>query len=251
VFGLLNPPHLSNISARALVAGEQNQLVMGFTIQGNESKTVGLRVLGPSLPLSASSAATRMPDPVLELRDDNGRVINANGDWERNNSQIARIQQTKLAPHNQKEPAIVVALPPGDYTVTVRDANNAAGMALVEAYDPSTALTSNFGGIVVRGAAPEQVLFRAVGPDLGNSGTANPLADPVLELLDNNGMRVASNDNWRDASESEEISSIGLAPGSETDAALLLTLAPVNYTAVIRDAAASTGVAQLETYELR
>jgi len=251
VFGLLDPSHLSNLSARAVVPGGQNQLVMGFTIQGNESKTVGLRVLGPSLPLSASSAATRMPDPVLELRDDNGRVINANDDWETNNSQIARIQQTKLAPHNQKEPAIVVALPPGDYTVTVRDANNAAGMALVEAYDPSTALTSNFGGIVVRGAAPEQVLFRAVGPDLGNSGTANPLADPVLELLDNNGMRVASNDNWRDASESEEISSIGLAPGSETDAALLLTLAPVNYTAVIRDAAGSTGVAQLETYELR
>ena len=175
VFGLLDPSHLSNLSARAVVPGGQNQLVMGFTIQGNESKTVGLRVLGPSLPLSASSAATRMPDPVLELRDDNGRVINANGDWETNNSQIARIQQTKLAPHNQKEPAIVVALPPGDYTVTVRDANNAAGMALVEAYDPSTALTSNFGGIVVRGAAPEQVLFRAVGPDLGNSGSQSRL----------------------------------------------------------------------------
>jgi hypothetical protein len=209
-----------------------------------------------------------MPDPVLELRDDNGRVINANDNWETNNSEIARMQQTKPPPHNKKEPAIVATLPPGDYTVTVRDANNAAGMALVETYDLSTALTSNFanfyvrgfvgtgdevliGGIVVRGTAPEQVLFRAVGPDLGNSGTANPLADPVLELRDNNGMRVASNDNWRDASESEEISLIGLAPGSETDAALLLTLAPGNYTAVIRDAAGRTGVAQLETYELR
>jgi hypothetical protein len=267
VFGLLDPPRLSNVSARAFVTGEQ-QLVAGFTIQGSESKTVGLRVLGPSLPLSESSAATGMPDPVLELRDDNGRVINSNDDWETSNSRIARIQQTKLAPHNQKEPAIVAALPPGDYTVTVRDANKSAGIALVEAYDlsaPRTSSLANFyvrgfvgtgdevlsGGIVVRGTAPEQVLFRALGPDLGNSGTANPLADPVLEIRDNNGMRVASNDNWRDSSQSEEISSIGLEPDSETDSALLLTLVPGNYTAIVRDAAGSTGVAQLETYELR
>jgi hypothetical protein len=266
VFGLFDPPRLSNVSARAFVTGEQ-QLVAGFTIQGSESKTVGLRVLGPSLPLSESSAATGMPDPVLELRDDAGRVINSNDDWATNNSRIARIQQTKLAPHNQKEPAIVAALPPGDYTVTVRDANNAAGMALVEAYDlsaPRTSRLANFyvrgfvgtgdealiGGIVVRGTAPEQVLFRALGPDLGNSGTVNPLADPVLEIRDNNGMRVASNDNWRDSPQSEEISSIGLEPDSETDAALLLTLVPGNYTALVRDAGGSTGVAQLETYEV-
>ncbi len=106
------------------------------------------------------------------------------------------------------------------------------------------------GGIVVRGTAPEQVLLRALGPDLGNSATANPLADSVLEIRDNNGMRVASNDNWRDSSQSEEISSIDLAPDNETDAALLLTLVPGNYTAVVRDAAGSTGVAQLETYEV-
>ena len=107
------------------------------------------------------------------------------------------------------------------------------------------------GGIVVRGTAPEQVLFRALGPDLGNSRTANPLVDPVLEIRDNNGMRVASNDNWRDSPGADEISSLNLTPDSEMDAALLLTLAPGNYTAIVRDAAGSTGVAQLETYELR
>ncbi len=218
VFGLFNPPHLNNISARALVAGGQNQLVLGFTIQGSEPKTVGLRVLGPSLPLSESSAATWLSDPIVELRDDNGRVI--------------------------------------------------AGISLAEVYDLSTPLTSNFtnfyargfvgtgdevliGGIVVRGTATEQVLFRALGPDLANSGIANPLANPVLEIRDNNGVLVAFNDNWRESPQAEEISSLGLTPGSETDGALLLTLVPGNYTAVVRDAAGSTGVAQLETYELR
>jgi hypothetical protein len=268
VFGLLNPPHLSNISVRAPVAGGQKQLVMGFTIQGSESKTVGLRVLGPSLPLSETSAATRLSDPIVELRDDNGRAIDTNDNWGANNSEIARLQQAKPAPHNQKEPALVASLPPGDYTLTVRDANNAAGIALAEVYDFSTPLTSNFtncyargfvgtgdevliGGIVVPGTATEQVLFRALGPDLGNSGIENPLPDPVLEIRDKNGMRVASNDSWRDSPQAEEISSIGLTPGSETDAALLLSLVPGNYTAVVRDAAGSTGVAQLETYELR
>jgi len=73
----------------------------------------------------------------------------------------------------------------------------------------------------------------------------------VLEVRDNNGVLLASNDNWQDSPQSEEISSIGLAPGNENAAALLLTLAPGNYIAVVRDAAGSTGVAQLETKELR
>ena len=152
--------------------------------------------------------------------------------------------------------------------MTVHDTNGAAGISLAEVYDLSTPLTSNFtnfyargfvgtgdevliGGIVVRGTATEQVLFRALGPDLANSGIANPLANPVLEIRDNNGVLVAFNDNWRESPQAEEISSLGLTPGSETDGALLLTLVPGNYTAVVRDAAGSTGVAQLETYELR
>ena len=105
--------------------------------------------------------------------------------------------------------------------------------------------------ITVRGTATEQVAFRALGPDLGNSGIATPLANPVLEIRDNNGVLMESNDNWRESPQAEEISSLGLTPGSETDAALLLTLAPGNYTAVVRGAAGSTVVAQLETKELR
>ncbi len=76
----------------------------------------------------------------------------------------------------------------------------------------------------MRGTATEQVLFRALGSDLGKSGIANSLANPVLEVRDNNGVLLASNDNWQDSRQSEEISSLGLTPGSETDAALLLTL---------------------------
>jgi len=159
---------------------------------------------------------------------------------------------------------MVATLPPGDYTATVPDASDVPGSALIEVSDLSSPLTSNFanfyvrgfvgtadeilsGGIVVRGTATEQVLFRALGPDFGETGIANP----SLEIRDNNGVQIASNDDWRDSPQAEEIASLNLTPGSERDAAVLLTLAPGNYSAVVRDAAGKSGVARLETYELR
>ena len=267
VFGLLDPPRLSVVSAQAVVTRGRD-LVMGFAIHGNDSKTVALRALRSGSSASESSAATRISDPVLELRDGNGQLVRSNENWGANNTGSTQIQQTKPAPSKQKEPVMVATLPPGDYTATVPDASNVPGSALIEVSDLSSPLTSNFanfyvrgfvgtadevlsGGIVVRGTATERVLFRALGSDLGKSGIANSLANPVLEVRDNNGVLLASNDNWQDSSQSEEISSIGLAPGNENDAALLLTLAPGNYTAVVRGAAGSTGVAQLETKELR
>ena len=267
VFGLLDPPRLSVVSAQAVVTRGRD-LVIGFAIHGNDSKTVALRALRSGSSASESSAATRISDPVLELRDGNGQLVRSNENWGANNTGSTQIQQTKPAPSKQKEPVMVTTLPPGDYTATVPDASNVPGSALIEVSDLSSPLTSNFanfyvrgfvgtadevlsGGIVVRGTATERVLFRALGSDLGKSGIANSLANPVLEVRDNNGVLLASNDNWQDSSQSEEISSIGLAPGNENDAALLLTLAPGNYTAVVRGAAGSTGVAQLETKELR
>jgi hypothetical protein len=264
VFGLLNPPHLSTVSARTAVNGAQS-LVMGFTIRGIESKTVELRPFSSSLRSSEGAAADA---PVLELSDNTGRIINSNDNWETNNSAIAPIPKTKSGLHNVKKAAVVATLPPGDYTITVHNANTVAGVAQVEVYDLSTPLTStlsNFyvrglvgaddevlsGGIVLSGTAAEQVLFCALGSDPDKSrGVANPVIDPVLEVRDNNGVRIASNDNWADSRKAEEIQLLGLAPGNKTDAALLLTLGPGNYTAVVTDAVGGSGVAQLETYEL-
>jgi hypothetical protein len=260
VLGLFNPAHLSSISARTIIPSGGEQSVLGFTIKGSEPKTVGLRVLGPSLSLNSQSSATPLSDPLLELRGDNGQVISSNDDWE--------VKQWPFTPHNPKEPAMVVTLPPGDYTVSVRDARNAAGLALIELYDLSTPLTSNLasfyarglvrtgdevliGGITAEGSAMEQILFRAIASDPGNSGNVNPLADPVLEVRDNNGERIASNDNWGDCPQAEEISALGLAPDRERDAALLLTLPPGSYTAVVRDTAGESGITRLETYEVR
>jgi len=105
------------------------------------------------------------------------------------------------------------------------------------------------GGLIVR-AASKQVLFRALGPELANSGIAGVLSDPVMELHDSNGALLVSNDNWRDASNSTAIEATGLAPTDDRESAILTTPAPGNYTALVRGAGNTTGIALLEVYLL-
>jgi hypothetical protein len=94
------------------------------------------------------------------------------------------------------------------------------------------------------------VILRAIGPDLAEKGVAGSLADPVIELHNANGVLLASNDNWRSNQEAE-IMATGVAPHDDRDAAILRALAAGNYTAVVRGAGNSTGVALVEAYALR
>ena len=192
--------------------------------------------------------------------------INVDDDWQTNNPNAALIQQNGLAPKNPKESAILATLAPGSYTTIVRGANNTTGSALVEVYDLSTPPTSNLanlssrgfagtgndvliGGIIIRGVAPETVVFRAIGPDLANFGITNALANPVLDIRDVNGAQIAFNDNRRDTQQNE-IAAVGLQPGNDNDAAVLATLPAGSYTAVVRGAAGETGIALVEAFEI-
>ncbi|MDQ3115428.1 MAG: hypothetical protein M3429_01110 [Verrucomicrobiota bacterium] len=76
-----------------------------------------------------------------------------------------------------------------------------------------------------------------------------PLADPVLELYDENGALIRSNDNWR-SDQSEEIIATSLAPTDDSEAAIIATLSPALYTAIVRGVAETTGVALVEVYSL-
>jgi hypothetical protein len=90
------------------------------------------------------------------------------------------------------------------------------------------------------------VLVRTLGPTLLNFGVPDALADTTLALHDSNG-NVTWNDDWR-ATQEAEILATGLAPGDNREAAILATLAPGNYTAILRGKDASTGVALIEAY---
>ncbi|HKP93733.1 MAG TPA: NHL repeat-containing protein [Chthoniobacterales bacterium] len=103
------------------------------------------------------------------------------------------------------------------------------------------------GGFIIDGSEPKTVLLRALGPSLTKSGVTNPLLDPTLELHTPNG--VVTNDNWKD-SQRDEITATGLAPPDDAESAILITLNPGQYTAVVRGKAPFvTGNAVVEVYD--
>jgi len=102
----------------------------------------------------------------------------------------------------------------------------------------------------VTGPDSEDVIVRAIGPSLVNFGITNPLLDPTLELHDGNGAVIAFNDNWMDAPNRQEIIDSGLAPSNNLESAILTSLSPGNYTAIVRGVNNGTGVALVEVYGL-
>ncbi|MEY2490669.1 MAG: hypothetical protein QOC70_2611 [Verrucomicrobiota bacterium] len=104
------------------------------------------------------------------------------------------------------------------------------------------------GGFIVTGTQPKNVIVRAIGPSLSQFGLG-ALADPTLELHDQTGALIASNDNWSD-SQQAEIEATGLAPVDELESAIVRTLAPGAYTAVAGGNNGATGIAVVEVYDL-
>jgi hypothetical protein len=103
--------------------------------------------------------------------------------------------------------------------------------------------------VIVLGTVDTQVLLRGIGPSLATVGVAGTLQDPVLELHDSNGMVLQSNDNWKDSQEAA-IEATTLAPTDDRESAILTTLSPGFYTAILSGKAGGTGIGLVETYNL-
>ena len=93
--------------------------------------------------------------------------------------------------------------------------------------------------------APKRVMIRALGPSLPLSDT---LADPVLRLHDATGRVIAANSNWRD-SQLQEIAGTGIPPSHDAEAALLVTLGPGAFTAIVSGTDSTSGRALVEVYD--
>lgn len=106
------------------------------------------------------------------------------------------------------------------------------------------------GGFIVKGTQSKTLVIRAIGPSLAASGVAGPLADPTLEIHNALGDVVASNDDWRDGQNASQIQQSGLGPTDNLESALLVTLSPGNYTAVVSGYGGGGGNGLVEAYEM-
>jgi len=105
------------------------------------------------------------------------------------------------------------------------------------------------GGFIVTGTASKKVIVRAIGPSLSDSGLSSALADPILELHDSSGALISTNDNWADT-QGIEVNATGIAPPNELESAIVRTLAPGAYTAVVTGKDGGSGTALVEVYDL-
>src|SRR6202043_1412744 len=106
------------------------------------------------------------------------------------------------------------------------------------------------GGFIITGAGQKKLIVRAIGPSLANHGITNPLQNPTLELHDHTGAVIASNDNWMNAPNRQEIINSGLSPSNNLESAILTSLSPGAYTAIVRGVNNGTGIALVEGYDL-
>ncbi len=105
------------------------------------------------------------------------------------------------------------------------------------------------GGFIVTGLSPKRVIVRAIGPSLAGFGVGEALADPTLELHAPDGSILNSNDNWKDTQETE-IEATGLMPTNDLESAIVRSLDPGAYTAVVRGKDGTTGIGLVEAYDL-
>lgn len=268
-------PTMGNISTRLNVGAGDNTLIAGFFVQGPGSKRVLIRAAGPSL---GNRFPNPLPDPRLELHDSTSTIA-VNNDWQATQlggvitgAQAQEIQDSGLAPADPAESAIIATLPPGAYTAVIRDVNDATGIGIVEVFDLDAGGTSRLANLSTRGFVetgdnvmigglivvnqPTKVIVRARGPSL-ESFVPNPLPNPKLELHDGTSL-VAQNDDWQTtqtgglitADQAQEIQQSGFAPSKSAESAIIATLLPGAYTAIVQDANGASGVGIVEIFLL-
>jgi hypothetical protein len=235
-----------------------NVLIGGFIITGTQSKRLIIRAIGPSLPV-----ADALADPLLEVYDSGGNLVVANDNWVDSVDKQAIIDST-IPPSNDLESALIENALPGAYTAIVRGVNGGTGVGLIEVYDLDGTADSQLanistrglvqtgdnvmiGGLFVVGSNSRKVIIRAIGPSLPVNGA---LQDPTLELHDGNGDLLATNNDWRSDQE-QEIIATTVPPTNDAESAIVQTLAPGPYTAIVRGVNDTTGVALVEVYALQ
>ena len=263
------PPRrrLANIATRVNIQGGQNDGIAGFIKRNAAPKRVLIRALGPSTGVTGA-----LQDPVLNVFDSSG-LIATNNDW-RDGLQEAAITASGFAPISDKEAVVILNLTGTasrtNYTAILSGSGGDSGIGLVEVYDLDAESFADLGNVATRGLVgteinvliggfvirddsftnqSQTVLVRGIGPSLATL-VSNTLPDPFIELHDAQGAEIDSNDDWGDSPDAGAISLTTLAPTHQKESAILKTLSPGAYTAVLRGAHGEVGVGSVEVYNL-
>lgn len=105
-------------------------------------------------------------------------------------------------------------------------------------------------GFIITGNIAKHVVVRGLGPSLAPLGVQGALSDPVLELYDAAGNLLLGNNDWQDA-QGQALRDANLAPANDLESAILATLAPGAYTAILRGNSNATGIGLVEVYDLQ
>jgi hypothetical protein len=204
-----------------------------------------------------------LANPTLQLFS--GPTMIASNDDYGSAPNLGELQASGFAPPHPAESAILVTLAPGAYTAIVSGVAATTGVALVEVFEldhPERPLVNistrsrvqtgddvMIGGFIIQGSAPQTVVVRARGPSLAAQGIADPLLDPALQLVrSSDGAALVFNDNWQSAANASAIAASGFAPSDAREAAILVTLQPGAYTAVVNGIGNTAGVAIVEVF---
>jgi hypothetical protein len=124
-----SPANLANIATRGLIQAGDKLMIAGFIIRNGSVRAV-VRAIGPSL--AAFGITNALPDTTLQLRDQNGVIVRENDDWQ--SDQKTELEATSLQPSDPLEAAVVVTIPPGQYTAQVRGKPETTGTGVVQVY---------------------------------------------------------------------------------------------------------------------
>ena len=268
-----------NLSTRGNIGAGDSVLVAGFVVSGDVSKQLLVRALGPTIGAGPYNVPGVITDPMLTLYDSNNTVVASNDNWstDANVPSASSSAGAFALPDGSLDAALVATLAPGAYTASVSGVGGATGVGLVELYDviqPSAFSDDKLvnvstrgqvgagnnvliAGVIINGTTPKRMLIRAVGPTLSNFGVTNSLADPTLRLVrQDNGAVVRANGDWQKGNDATEMARVAAEvgatalPSGSKDSALLITLPPGVYTAIVDTGDGSEGIALVEVYEV-
>jgi outer membrane protein assembly factor BamB len=265
------PALLTNLSVQT-TAGNSAPLTLGFVLSGSPAKKLLLRGIGPGL--IAFGVPGTLADPVLTLFNASNATIDFNDNWSTAVGAATPVTATAFSSvgafplsGGSKDAALLDTLAAGNYTAQITGPSS--GLALAEVYDTAigtgaklinlstsaqvTATRTLTAGFTISGNVGKTVLIRGLGPALAAVGvTSGTLADPLLELYDGQSVLLRSNDDWGGGADLvAAFTATGAFKFTTTkDSVLLVTLAPGSYTAVVRSANGSSGLALVEIYEV-